>query len=505
MDKKNLRTNPEQIQQISELAEISIDRARGVFVNRPLNMSQVRYIGFDMDYTLAIYRKKAIEELAFNETLKNLVEHKQYPESVLKLKYKADEVIRGLLVDREKGNLLKINRFKQVCQVRHGQEELPVETYFNDKVDQSAMDRFVSVDTLFSLPEAYLYVLLVELSKTGELGERSFSEIYDDIRYGIDLTHRDGSLKTEIISNLDKYIYPDPHLALTLDKFIQNGKKLFVLTNSEYFYTEKVMSFLLDNKHPGYDSWREYFEIIIVSGRKPRFFTEQNPFQVVDESTEAETEFTGDNFDPNVIYSQGNYLRLEEMIEAKGNEILYVGDHIFGDILRSDKDSNWRTALVVEELEEELRTTESMQAQHIQLRQLLNKFDKLHYEVHMYSSQLNGFKRLKDKEDLSPEEHQTCDHNIEELESDIAFCERDMERTRRKITQLRQQINSAYHAAWGPLFHDQDEMSRFGDQVRDYATLYTSRVSNFFFYPTSQYYKSVRDIMPHDRWLELSN
>ena len=187
MDRKNLRKNPKKIQQITELAEISIDRARNVFVNRPLNMSQVRYIGFDMDYTLAIYRKKAIEELAFQETLKNLVKHKGYPERILELQYSEDKVIRGLLVDREKGNLIKINRFKQVCQVRHGNEELPTEVYFNDKVDQSDMERFVSVDTLFSLPEAYLYTLLVEISKSGELGDRSFSDIYDDIRFSIDL------------------------------------------------------------------------------------------------------------------------------------------------------------------------------------------------------------------------------------------------------------------------------------------------------------------------------
>ena len=278
-----------------------------------------------------------------------------------------------------------------------------------------------------------------------------------------------------------------------------------MLTNSEYFYTEKVMSHLLDNKHPAYDSWKDYFEIIIVSGRKPRFFSAQNPFYVVDEATETETEFTGDTLDSETIYSQGNYLRLEELIDAKGKEILYVGDHIFGDILRSDKDSNWHTALVVEELEDELRVTESIRAQHIQLRQLLNKFDKLNYEVHMYSSQLNSFQRLQRQDNLTEEERTMCDENIEELESDLAFCQRDLERTERKIAKLRQQINSSYHAAWGPLFHDQDEMSRFGDQVRDYATLYTSRVSNFFFYPTSRYYKSLRDIMPHDRWLELSD
>lgn len=37
-----------------------------------------------------------------------------------------------------------------------------------------------------------------------------------------------------------------------------------------------------------------------------------------------------------------------------GHEVLYVGDHIFGDILKSKKARGWRTFLVVPELNHEL-------------------------------------------------------------------------------------------------------------------------------------------------------
>ena len=43
-----------------------------------------------------------------------------------------------------------------------------------------------------------------------------------------------------------------------------------------------------------------------------------------------------------------------EMIGAKGKDVLYVGDHIFGDILKSKKIQGWRTFLVVPELAREL-------------------------------------------------------------------------------------------------------------------------------------------------------
>lgn len=43
-----------------------------------------------------------------------------------------------------------------------------------------------------------------------------------------------------------------------------------------------------------------------------------------------------------------------QLIGAKGKDVLYVGDHIFGDILKSKKTRGWRTFLVIRELENEL-------------------------------------------------------------------------------------------------------------------------------------------------------
>ena len=45
------------------------------------------------------------------------------------------------------------------------------------------------------------------------------------------------------------------------------------------------------------------------------------------------------------IYSGGNCESFTEMIGARGKDVLYVGDHIFGDILKSKKRAGWRTFL----------------------------------------------------------------------------------------------------------------------------------------------------------------
>ena len=41
---------------------------------------------------------------------------------------------------------------------------------------------------------------------------------------------------------------------------------------------------------------------------------------------------------------------VSKMIKAKGRDVLYVGDHIFGDVLKSKKLRGWRTFLIGNEL-----------------------------------------------------------------------------------------------------------------------------------------------------------
>lgn len=55
------------------------------------------------------------------------------------------------------------------------------------------------------------------------------------------------------------------------------------------------------------------------------------------------------------VYQGGWYQDLHDKLSVRsGNEILYVGDHIYGDVLRSKTDLGWRTLLIVPELQREL-------------------------------------------------------------------------------------------------------------------------------------------------------
>lgn len=55
------------------------------------------------------------------------------------------------------------------------------------------------------------------------------------------------------------------------------------------------------------------------------------------------------------VYMSGSSDIICDLLDVKGKEILYVGDHIFGDILKSKKRQGWKTFLVVPELTKELQ------------------------------------------------------------------------------------------------------------------------------------------------------
>ena len=91
-----------------------------VFVNRTLNMKRIRYIGLDMDHTLIRYHTEEFETLSHSVMKEKLVGNLNYPEIVRNLEFNYNLTIRGLVVDRERGNLLKLNRHSAIRTSYHG-------------------------------------------------------------------------------------------------------------------------------------------------------------------------------------------------------------------------------------------------------------------------------------------------------------------------------------------------------------------------------------------------
>ncbi|VVC94078.1 unnamed protein product [Leptidea sinapis] len=345
-----------------------------IFVNRSLHLENVKFYGFDMDYTLAEYKSPQYETLGFNLTKERLV-HKGYPEEILEFEYDPSFPVRGLWFDTLYGNLLKVDAYGNILVCVHGFEFLKhsqvYELYPNKflTLDES---RVYVLNTLFNLPETYLIACLIDFFtnspqytrvkngvRCGDLA-MSFNSIFQDVRSAVDYVHIHGDLKKKTIENLDLYLKKDERLPMFLARIRESGAKVFILTNSDYNFTDKIMNYLFDFPHGAkagepHRNWRTYFDWIVVDAKKPLFFGEGTTLRQVDTRTGALK--MGHHVGPlheGLVYSGGSCDVFTELISAKGKDVLYVGDHIFGDILKSKKIGGWRTFLIVPELVQEL-------------------------------------------------------------------------------------------------------------------------------------------------------
>ena len=67
-----------------------------------------------MDYTLAEYVPETFDLLAYDGAIEKLVNTMGYPAAVLDLVYDPHAYMRGLVIDKKRGNLLKLDRHKYV-------------------------------------------------------------------------------------------------------------------------------------------------------------------------------------------------------------------------------------------------------------------------------------------------------------------------------------------------------------------------------------------------------
>jgi 5'-nucleotidase len=478
------------------------DPTRRIFVNRNLRFDQIRCVGFDMDYTVASYVKRNIEELSFRMTAERLVKKLGYPEEVLDIPYDQPFVVRGLCIDKRLGNIIKMDAHNHVGRVYHGRRPLNKEErrrcYRNVKI-RLAAERYHWIDTLFALPEAALYAGIIELYEQ-QLGIKkvAYWKLFDDIRTSIDECHRDGSLKAIVQADLGTYFKEDPELPLTLHKLRSSGKRLFLLTNSFWEYTTTVMSFLLDAKLAEYPRWRNYFDVIVVGAQKPTFFKENNPFKRIDPKTGTALPDQVIHFEHRGVYQGGNINRFEELLGDRGDQVLYVGDHIYGDIIRSKKDSLWRTALILEELESELLMARQQQRVQADLVALEEHRSAIDHEMTVLKLKLSGIEQALD-DDTAKDRMDELSRARRQLRMLLDRKRRDLRAVISRRDNLSQEIDAGYNPFWGSVFKEGTEASRFGEQVEDYACIYTSRVSNFLAYSPHQYFRAPRHWMPHEK------
>ncbi|XP_040998313.1 cytosolic purine 5'-nucleotidase-like [Juglans microcarpa x Juglans regia] len=192
-------------------------------------------------------------------------------------------MVRGLVLDKKRGNILKMDRHRYVKVAYHGFRELSKEkkvgTYGNTLLRDSFDEPDYSlIDTLFSLAEAYLFAQLVDFRdrNPGKVSEHvDYAHMYKDVRAAVDLCHRDGTLKQTVAKDPEQYINKDTSMVLMLKMLRDFGRSTFFVSNlgcisySLWDYTNIVMNFLCElctmksSNRINFD-WLQYFDVVIT-------------------------------------------------------------------------------------------------------------------------------------------------------------------------------------------------------------------------------------------------
>jgi len=450
-----------------------------IFVNRSLSLEKIKFYGFDMDYTLAEYKGTEYEKLGFDMIRDRLV-LLGYPDEISKLEYRPEFPVRGLWWDNIHGNLLKADGFGNILFACHGLKFLKVEeisVLYPNKFIQLDDKRIFVYNTLFNLPEIYLLAAVIDYfanhPEYKEVKEgfkwkdlvMSYNSIFQDVRNTVDYVHMKGELKDKTCENLPLYIHKDKRLPQVLYNLRAAGAKTFLLTNSDWNYTNQVMTYLCDVPDAPYagQSWLKYFDYTFVDARKPLFFGEGTVFRQVDkESGQLRLGHHTGTIESEAVYSGGSCDVLSRLIGAKGRDVLYVGDHIFGDVLKSKKLRGWRTFLIIPELKDELNVWTSKK----DLFEKLQGYDQQLSELYRYMDSSN-----KDRP------------NVQKIKRSIQETIHSMEMS---------------YGTTGSLFRSGSRQTFFASQVVRYADLYSGTMLNLLFYPTFYMFRAPAMLLPHE-------
>ncbi|XP_022662482.1 cytosolic purine 5'-nucleotidase-like isoform X1 [Varroa jacobsoni] len=465
-----------------------------IFVNRSLHLDKIKFFGFDMDYTLAQYKSPEYEAVQFNMLVDQLLKI-GYPKELKQFQFDPNFAIRGLWFDTIYGNLLKVDPYGNILVCCHGFKFLKTSEIYElypNKFIKLEESRVFVLNTMFNLPETYLLACLVSYftttsgytsTKTGvNMGNlfMSFKTIFRDLRCAMDMMHdsfqptpkdpccerwkrpRWNILKNETVDNLEKYVERDERLPLLLDRMRAHGKTVFLLTNSDFAYTERIMTFLFD--FPSCKkNWKTYFDYIVVDARKPLFFGEGTILRQV--NTETGGLRIGKHvgpLQPGQVYSGGSCDVFNEFLGAKGKDVLYVGDHIFGDILKSKKTRGWRTFLLIPELVNELNV--SMTEWPL--------FEKLQE----YDVQLANVYRNLDSSSTENPDITSIQDRIRETSHNLDMC----------------------YGIFGSLFRSGSRQTFFANQICRFADIYGYTFLNLLYYPFTYMFRSPAMLMPHE-------
>ncbi|XP_063974714.1 5'-nucleotidase domain-containing protein 3 [Diachasmimorpha longicaudata] len=445
---------------------------RGVFACNELDLKEVQVYGFDYDYTLACY-KPSLDYLLYNLGRDELIKKYKYPEEIAGLEYREDFAVRGLHYDIEKGLLLKLDSFLQIQlgTVYRGLHPVPddevLRIYKNRIIpiayveqhkhshDGPHRQKMVQLADLFSVPEMGLLCNVTEYFIRNGIDYHP-EILFRDVKNSVQACH---PIMHQMVSrDVSEYLEPNKDLRKFFDRLVSAKKKMFLVTNSPFHFVDKGMKFLVG------DDWRNYFDVVIVQARKPRFFTDETrPLRIYDQTQQTLLWDRVTKLEKGVVYLEGTVKQLQDMTGWRGHQVLYFGDHPYSDLADVTLEHGWRTGAIIKELTHEIEN--------------LNEPS--------FKENANWLQMLT----ALIEDHQDYDGPEVQGQLDEWMCERD---------QIRNEIKRVFNQQFGSVFRTYHNPTYFSRRLFRFADIYMSSITNLLYYSTTHTFYPRRGVMPHE-------
>ncbi|KAL4232769.1 5'-nucleotidase domain-containing protein 1 [Mactra antiquata] len=347
------------------------------FCARQLCLSAYDAIGFDLDHTLAKYNLINQLQLTYDSIIDYLVKVKGYPETMRSdLHTHKDFIAKGLFIDTERGNIIKISHSGKILRASHGTHMLPQDKltsiygdkliweHFNEARDtvraRCGEGKFAFWDNFFDVPGIIVCAQLIDYHDKQNNGplDSYKSIIWESVPAALSHNYwfeyfgaNKGYFFPGIKSRPEKYYRPcSDRLKQWLKDLKKLNKCVFLTTSSHIDFASLTASSVLG------PDWKSYFDIIMSNARKPGFFRDNKPFLSLDGIKECDSVPYTD-LKQHGVYSSGNHIDLEKFVTkltgAETPKIVYFGDSLCSDAYPVKTMTNWDMVLVLEEMEAE--------------------------------------------------------------------------------------------------------------------------------------------------------
>uniref|UniRef100_A0A7N6F9P2 5'-nucleotidase domain containing 3 n=1 Tax=Anabas testudineus TaxID=64144 RepID=A0A7N6F9P2_ANATE len=322
-----------------------------IFANNEMSLRDIEIYGFDYDYTLAFYSSH-LHTLIFNIARDILITNHRYPEGLRKYEYIPNFAVRGLHYDVQKALLMKIDAFHyiQLGTVYRGlhpvSDEEVIAMYEGSHVPLEIMSDFYGKSShghtmkqfmdIFSLPEMTLLSCVNDFFMRHNIDYEPV-HLYKDVK----------------VNSLHIILHA------VLKKLSEQGKKMFLITNSPFDFVDRGMNYIVGK------DWRDLFDVVIVQADKPSFFNDRRkPFRRVTDRGALLWDRIH-RLEKGQIYKQGNLYEFLRLTGWRGSKVLYFGDHIYSDLADLTLKHGWRTGAIIPELRKEIKIMNTEQYVHM--------------------------------------------------------------------------------------------------------------------------------------------